>query len=234
LNCITVVPGAIGAFRRQAIGSVGWYETDTLAEDCDLTMRIIRKGYKVVQNNDAIAITESPETYKQFLKQRFRWSFGVMQAFWKNKHVLFNRHYESLGMVAFPNILIFGMILPLLAPIADFTLIFTYIFNSFVESAQHSGQAGDQKMDFFVKYHMLIMYLAFMSVDLVVCIAAFLIQKESLKTLWLMFPQRIVYRPLMYYVVFQSYKKALKGELMGWGVLKRTGSIGQVAVTQSV
>jgi peptidoglycan-N-acetylglucosamine deacetylase len=234
LNCITVVPGAIGAFRRQAIGSVGWYETDTLAEDCDLTMRIIRKGYKVVQNNDAIAITESPETYKQFLKQRFRWSFGVMQAFWKNKHVLFNRHYESLGMVAFPNILIFGMILPLLAPIADFTLIFTYIFNSFVESAQHSGQAGDQKMDFFVKYHMLIMYLAFMSVDLVVCVAAFLIQKESLKTLWLMFPQRIVYRPLMYYVVFQSYKKALKGELMGWGVLKRTGSIGQVAVTQTV
>jgi peptidoglycan-N-acetylglucosamine deacetylase len=232
LNCIIVVPGAIGAFRRHAIGSVGWYETDTLAEDCDLTMRIIRKGYKVVQNNEAIAITESPETYKQFLKQRFRWSFGVMQAFWKNKHVLFNRHYESLGMVAFPNILIFGMILPLLAPIADFTLIFTYITNSILESAQHSGQAGAQEIGFFEKYHMLIMYLAFMSVDLVVCIAAFLIQKESLKNLWLMFPQRIVYRPLMYYVVFKSYKKALKGELMGWGVLKRTGSMGQVTVAQ--
>ena len=228
LNCITVVPGAIGAFRRQAIGSVGLYETDTLAEDCDLTMRIIRKGYRVVQNNEAIAITESPETYKQFLKQRFRWTFGVMQAFWKNKHVLFNRHYDSLGMVAFPNILIFGMLIPLLAPIADFTLIFNWIYNYYVETAQHTNQAGAQEVDFFTKYHMLIMYLAFMSIDVVVCITAFIIQKEPLKNLWLLFPQRLVYRPLMYYVLFQSYKKAFKGELMGWGVLKRTGSMGQL------
>jgi peptidoglycan-N-acetylglucosamine deacetylase len=221
LNCITVVPGAIGAFRRQAIGSIGWYETDTLAEDCDLTVRIIRKGYRVTHCNEAIAITESPETYPQFLKQRFRWSFGVMQAFWKSKHVTFNRHYGALGMVAFPNILLFGLILPLLGPIADLTLLSNIIWKL---------TGYEQPLvnpTFYEKYNLLIIYLISMSIDLGVSAVAFIFQKEPLwKLIWL-FPQRFVYRPLMYYVLFKSYIKAIKGELQGWGVLKRTGNIGQ-------
>ena len=226
LNCITVVPGAIGAFRREAIGSVGLYETDTLAEDCDLTMRIIRKGYRVAQNNKAIAITESPENFAQFMKQRFRWVFGVMQAFWKSKHVLFNKHYGSLGLVAFPNVLIFGMILPLFAPIADMVLILSIVSN-IINAFTAPVNAIISEPSFYEKYHTIILYAAFMSIDLAVCVVSFLIQKEPLGKLWLLFPQRIVYRPLMYYVLFKSYLKALKGELMGWGVLKRTGNIGQ-------
>jgi cellulose synthase/poly-beta-1,6-N-acetylglucosamine synthase-like glycosyltransferase len=224
LNCITVVPGAIGAFRRQAIGSIGWYETDTLAEDCDLTVRIIRKGYRVTHNNEAIAITESPETYQQFLKQRFRWCFGVMQAFWKSKHVTFNKEYGSLGMVAFPNILLFGLIFPLLAPIADLTLISTILWKL-------SGY--EQPLvnpSFYEKYQLLILYLVSMGIDMCVSAVAFKYQKEPMWKLLLLFPQRLVYRPLMYYVLVKSYIKAIKGELQGWGVLKRTGNIGQVKI----
>ena len=232
LNCITVVPGCIGAFRRKAIGSVGWYETDTLAEDCDLTVRIIRKGYRVTHNNAALSITEAPETYPQFLKQRLRWCFGVMQAFWKSKHVLFNKHYGTLGWVAFPNILLFGLIFPLLAPIADFTLVLNLILSGVAELSQKANQAGTQEVSFYDKYHMLIMYLAFMMVDFMVSAVAFLIQKESLWKLLLLFPQRFIYRPLSYYILIKSYLKALKGELMGWGVLSRTGSMGQVTVKQ--
>ncbi len=232
LNCITVVPGAIGAFRRQAIGSVGWYETDTLAEDCDLTVRIISKGYRVTHNNKSIAITESPETYQQFLKQRLRWCFGVMQAFWKNKQVLFNRQYGALGWVAFPNILFFGLLFPILSPIADFTLVFNLVHSIIEEASQDKAQAGAQQLDFFTKYHMLIMYLGYMLIDISISAVAFIIQKEPLWKLWLLFPQRFVYRPLSYYILIKSYVKALKGELMGWGVLKRTGSMGQVTVKQ--
>lgn len=232
LNCITVVPGAIGAFRRQAIGSVGWYETDTLAEDCDLTVRIIRKGYRVTHNNDAIAITESPETYPQFLKQRLRWCFGVMQAFWKNKHVLFNRQYGTLGWVAFPNILFFGLIFPILSPIADFALVMNILTTVVKEAAQLVNQAGYQQPGFYEKYSMIFIYLAYTLIDVFVSAVAFYIQKEPLTKLWMLFPQRFVYRPLSYYILFKSYLKALKGELMGWGVLKRTGSIGQVTVKQ--
>ncbi len=231
LNCITVVPGAIGAFRRKAIGAVGWYETDTLAEDCDLTMRIIRKGYRVAQNNNSIAITESPETLKQFLKQRFRWTFGVMQAFWKSKHVLFNKRYGSLGWVALPNILIFGMILPIFAPIADLVLLLS-VLSSAIKAIVDVSNSPIAPISFYEQYHTLILYLAFMGIDLLVSAVALRIQKEPLRQLWLLFPQRLVYRPLMYYVLFKSYIKALKGELMGWGVLKRTGSIGQVVVKQ--
>jgi peptidoglycan-N-acetylglucosamine deacetylase len=230
LNCITVVPGAIGAFRRQAIGSVGWYEVDTLAEDCDLTVRIIRKGYTVVQNNKAVAITEAPESMQQFLKQRFRWSFGIMQAFWKNKNVLFNRHFGSLGFVAFPNMLFFGLLFPLLAPIADITLIINILMNIFKSSSQNAGGAGFQDVPFMEQFQLILLYGAFIFVDFGVSIVAFIIQKEPLWKLWALIPQRFAYRPLQYYVLYKAYKKALKGELMGWGVLKRTGSIGKVEV----
>jgi peptidoglycan-N-acetylglucosamine deacetylase len=234
LNCITVVPGCIGAFRRKAIGSAGWYETDTLAEDCDLTVRVIRKGYRVTHTNEALSITESPETYQQFLKQRLRWCFGVMQAFWKSKHVLFNRHYGTLGWVAFPNILFFGLLFPILAPIADLTLIGNLLLSAIQSLSLKGSQAGPSAESFYDKYHMLIMYMAFMMVDIGVSAVAFKIQKEPMGKLWLMFPQRFIYRPLAYYILFKSYMKAFKGELMGWGVLSRTGSMGKVTVKEKM
>jgi cellulose synthase/poly-beta-1,6-N-acetylglucosamine synthase-like glycosyltransferase/peptidoglycan/xylan/chitin deacetylase (PgdA/CDA1 family)/spore germination protein YaaH len=223
LNCITVVPGAIGAFRRTAIQEAGGFTTDTLAEDCDLTMRILRKGWRVKQNNSAIAITEAPESFAQFRKQRFRWSFGVMQAFWKNKDALLQPRYRCLGLVALPNILFFQLFLPLFAPLADLILISELV----------TGGGGD----------MLNLYLVFMAIDLFCALLAFTFEgvirwktlfewktwvnpsKWKLWLILLLFPQRIVYRPIMYVILFKSYIKALKGELMGWGVLKRTGNI---------
>src|SRR5690606_14818273 len=91
INSITVVPGAIGAFRKSAIQKAGEFTSDTLAEDCDLTMRILKRGYVVRNCPEAIAYTEAPETINMLLKQRFRWSFGVMQSFWKNKDALLNK-----------------------------------------------------------------------------------------------------------------------------------------------
>ena len=118
LNCITVVPGALGAFRKSAVIEAGGFTIDTLAEDCDLTMRMLRQGYTVRNCTSAISLTEAPETMTQFLKQRFRWSFGVIQCFWKHRDAVFNPRCKNFGMVALPNILIFQMILPFLAPLA--------------------------------------------------------------------------------------------------------------------
>ena len=205
LNAITVVPGAIGAFRKSVVLEIGGFATDTLAEDCDLTVRILRGGWTVTTANDAIAITEAPETFGQFLKQRFRWSFGVMQAFWKNRDTLFNPKYKNLGLIAMPNILIFQLILPIFAPIADLTLMLGLL----------TGNAAK----------IIVFYLLFMLVDLICSVVAFRFEGKSLGRLWLMFPQRIVYRPLMYSVLYKSYRRALKGELQQWGILKRTGNV---------
>ena len=205
INAITVVPGAIGLFRKKAIEDAGGFTSDTFAEDCDLTMRMLRAGYIIKNENEAIAMTEAPETLGQFLKQRFRWSFGVMQSFWKNRDALFNRDYGTLGMVALPNILVFQVLIPLVAPLADVFMIMG-IF---------TGNAS-MILDY---------YALFMLVDFSVGVLAFVFERENvLKLVWLV-PQRIIYRWLMLYILYKSIRRAIKGQLQSWGVLKRTGNM---------
>ncbi|HVV56331.1 MAG TPA: glycosyltransferase, partial [Mucilaginibacter sp.] len=205
INSITVVPGAIGAFRKSAIFKAGGFTSDTLAEDCDLTMRILKQGFIIRNSAEAVAYTEAPETLNALLKQRFRWSFGVMQSFWKNRDALFNRKYKYFGMVGMPNILIFQIILPLFSPLADLMMII--------------GLFGDKPMK------ILIYYIAFVLIDFFVSIIAFRMEKEDYKKLVLIIPQRFIWRQLMYYVLFKALRRALKGEHSGWGVLKRTGKV---------
>lgn len=84
LNTITVVPGAIGAWRRSAVLEAGGFKADTLAEDSDLTIAILRLGYRIVHEEEAHAYTEAPEDWKSFAKQRFRWAFGILQVTYKH------------------------------------------------------------------------------------------------------------------------------------------------------
>ncbi len=155
--------------------------------------------------DDAIAYTEAPETLNGLMKQRFRWSFGVIQSFWKNKDALFNRRYKFFGMVGMPNILLFQIILPLFSPLADLMMIF--------------GLFGDNP------HKIIIYYLFFVVIDLLVSILAFWMEKEDYKKLFYIIPQRFIWRQLMYWVLFKSIRRALKGELSSWGVLKRTGNV---------
>lgn len=115
VNAILVVPGAIGAFRKTAIDEINGFTTDTLAEDCDLTVRLLRAGYTVRTCNNAISLTEAPETLNMFIKQRFRWSFGMMQSFWKHRDLLFSRRKPNMGWILLPNLLVFGFIIPMSA-----------------------------------------------------------------------------------------------------------------------
>lgn len=212
LNCITVVPGAIGAFRRTAIFEAGIFTTDTLAEDCDLTMRLLRSGYIVRNCASALAYTETPESIRMFLKQRFRWSFGVMQCFWKHRDSCFNGEYGAFGWVAMPNILIFQIMLPFLSPLADLILVLSLIAASFsfVDAST---------------WHIVFYYIVFTLVDVAGAALAFAFEKENPKKLLWMLPQRLFYRQLMYYILLRSLRRAIKGELQGWGKQNRTGNV---------
>jgi len=231
LNTITVVPGAIGAFRKSVIKEVGAFTTDTLAEDCDLTMRILRAGYTVKNCDTAIAYTEAPETVNMLLKQRFRWSFGVMQSFWKNRSTLLNKKYGYFGMVGMPNILIYQIILPLFSPLADFFMLLSIITGLFSLSSVHSlslagvGSLLSLNNGF---GQVFFYYCLFILVDLLFAGIAFTMEKESYKKLIYIIPQRFYWRQLMYLVLFRSIRKALKGELEGWGALKRTGNVREI------
>jgi len=205
LNAITVIPGAIGAFKKQAINDAGGFTSDTLAEDCDITLRILREGYTIANEPKAYAYTEVPEKLKQFLRQRVRWSFGVMQAFWKHKEWLFNNTKKSLGWVALPDMLLFKYIIPFFTPFADFFMIIGLM----------TGNAD--KIGFY--------FLIYVIVDSLIASISFAFEKQNpAKLIWLV-PQRLIYRWLMMYVFFKAIKRAIKGELQVWGVLKRTGNV---------
>ncbi len=205
VNAITVVPGAIGAFYKKALDDAGGFTTDTLAEDCDLTIRIIRAGYVVANEPAAIANTEAPESVKQFMKQRFRWSFGVMQVFWKHKYLLFNNKQKSLGFIALPDMLLFKYIIPFFSPVGDLLMLVGLM----------TGNA--EKIGFY--------YLIFILVDALTAGIAFAFGREKpWKLIWLI-PQRLIYRWLMLVILFRSLRKAIKGELQHWGVLRRTGNV---------
>ncbi|HLO82181.1 MAG TPA: glycosyltransferase [Chitinophagaceae bacterium] len=210
INGITVVPGAIGAFRVSAIEMAGGFTTDTLAEDCDLTIRILRNGFQVVNCTEAVAVTEAPETIQQFMKQRFRWSYGVMQSFWKHRDACFNWNYKGLGLFSLPNILIFQIILPMLSPLADLMLIWSLVFN--IHDPSSLGKTA-------------VFYMIFLAVDLLISMLAYSFEKEKKGILFWLLPQRFVYRQLMYVILFKAIVKAIKGESQGWGVLKRTGNV---------
>jgi cellulose synthase/poly-beta-1,6-N-acetylglucosamine synthase-like glycosyltransferase len=210
INAITVVPGAIGAFRKEAILNAGGFTTDTLAEDCDLTIRILRCGYTIKNENKAIAYTEVPEKLKQFMKQRFRWTFGVMQSIWKNKQAFFSTEFKALGWLALPDIVLFKYFIPLFTPFADLLLLIGLFFDN-------TGKIGEY-------------YLLFTIIDMTIAAIAFLFEKENPLKILLIIPQRLVYRWLLLVVLYRSFVRAIKGELQSWGILKRTGNVKAGAV----
>ena len=210
LNSIMVVPGAIGAFRRDAVREVGMFTTDTLAEDCDLTIRLLRAGYKIRTCNEALAFTEVPESLEMLIKQRFRWTFGIMQTFWKHRDMLFSGKRANLGWVALPNMLIFQLILPILSPVVDITLLLSFFM---------------PKPEVIV-----ILYFAYYLLDVVISYMAFRFDDEkfTIRDAYNLFLQRILYRQFLWYVLIKGYLRAIKGELALWGILKRTGNVTNV------
>jgi peptidoglycan-N-acetylglucosamine deacetylase len=210
INGITIVPGAIGAFRKSAIHKAGGFTTDTLAEDCDLTIRMNQNGAIIRHCNAAIAMTEAPETIKGLLKQRLRWNYGVMQSFWKNRKACFNPKYKGLGLLGLPNILLFQIILPLLSPIADIFFIFSLLW---------------QNTQLHQRSHISVGYLYLLLIDIAFASIAFYFEKESFKKLIYIIPQRILYKPLMYIVIIKSVIRAIKGESQHWGSIHRTGNV---------
>lgn len=220
LGTLTVVPGAVGAWRKSAVLKVGGYPSDTLAEDQDLTIHLQAEGYKVRFDSTAIAWTEAPDSFAGLARQRFRWAYGTLQCLWKYRSITFNPSYGTLGMVALPQVWLFQIILTALAPLADLLLVWQLI-GQWIAYAQHGAEFSNDNLVVVGIY-----YVVFMVVDLTAAIIGFLMEKrESWSLLWWLVLQRFGYRQLMYYVVVRSIWTAIKGPFVGWGKLERTGMV---------
>jgi cellulose synthase/poly-beta-1,6-N-acetylglucosamine synthase-like glycosyltransferase len=220
LNCITVVPGAVGAWRKALVLEAGGFREDTLAEDQDLTLSIRRRGHAIAYADEAIGYTEAPDSLRTLAKQRFRWSFGTLQCVWKHRDVLFRPRYGSLGFVALPNVLIFQLLFPFVSPIADLMFVWSLV-SVWLMRVQHGAHYALTSLAQVLTY-----YAVFLLVDWMATIVGYFLEpREDRSLTWLVFLQRFAYRQVMYWVVVRSVIAALRGRVVGWGKLERKGSV---------
>jgi poly-beta-1,6-N-acetyl-D-glucosamine synthase len=123
LRAVSIVPGPIGVFRRNALASVGGYDTDTFAEDCDLTLKLLVEGWKIAYEPNAVARTEAPEEIVAVVKQRYRWTRGILQAVRKQRRHMLSRQgsmtaklmlwYMVFESVVWPYLTVFSLLFTL-------------------------------------------------------------------------------------------------------------------------
>ena len=202
LQCMPTIPGAIGAFRREALRSVGGVSGDTLAEDTDLTMAVRRAGWRVEYEESALAWTEAPSSLRQLWRQRYRWCYGTMQAMWKHRRAVLER--PPFGRRCLTYLTVFQVVLPLLAPAVDVFALYGIVFLDPVKMAAS--------------------WLVFVLLQALAGAYALRLDRERLGTLWTLPLQQIVYRQLMYLVVIQSIVTALLGTRLRWHAIRRTGT----------
>jgi cellulose synthase/poly-beta-1,6-N-acetylglucosamine synthase-like glycosyltransferase/peptidoglycan/xylan/chitin deacetylase (PgdA/CDA1 family) len=206
LRCMPTIPGAIGAFRRQALERVGGMSEDTLAEDTDITMAMHRDGWHVVYAERARAWTEAPESVQQLWSQRYRWSYGTMQAIWKHRRAVIERGPSGrFGRVGLPLVALFMVLAPLLAPLIDVFLLYGLVFGP------------TQKT--------IVAWLGVLLVQAICAAYAFRLDRERMTHLISLPLQQILYRQLMYVVLLQSWITALTGGRLRWQKLRRTGVV---------
>jgi len=203
LGCMPTVPGAIGAFRRSVLEQVGGVSGDTLAEDTDLTMAVVRQGWKVVYEDRAVAWTEAPAELSSLWKQRYRWSYGTMQAMWKHRRAV--AEGGPLGRRGLPYLLLFQVLLPLLAPAVDVATVIGILFLPVLP--------------------LLAFWVGFNLLSLAVAAYAFHLDHEPLRGAGWIVLQQFVYRQLMYLVVTQAVVTAVLGTSLRWHKLERTGGL---------
>ncbi|HEX9063456.1 MAG TPA: glycosyltransferase family 2 protein, partial [Streptosporangiaceae bacterium] len=208
LEAMPTVPGAIGAFRRNALADVGGVSADTLAEDTDLTMAICQSGWRVVYEESAIAWTEAPASLRQLWRQRYRWCYGTLQSMWKHRRCVTERGPAGrFGRRCLLYLAFFQVLLPLTAPVVDIAAIYGLIFlNPAVVAAFWAG---------------------FNALQMLAGAYALALDGERIRTIWTLPLQQVVYRQLMYLVTIQSVMAALLGTRQRWQAVSRTGVFGQ-------
>jgi cellulose synthase/poly-beta-1,6-N-acetylglucosamine synthase-like glycosyltransferase/peptidoglycan/xylan/chitin deacetylase (PgdA/CDA1 family)/spore germination protein YaaH len=204
-DCITVVPGAISAVRKDAIDEAGGLSLQTLAEDTDLTLSLHRHRQRIVYVPDAIAWTEAPETVRTLAKQRFRWAYGTLQCLWKHRDMVFNWNYRALGWFSLPSIWFFQIILVAITPMVDLFLLASLPFG-----------AWNAVLPFVI---------TFLAMDVLLATLACILEREPILRAWRILPMRLIYRPMLSYCIWKAILRAIKGAWVSWGKLERTASV---------
>jgi len=223
LGAVSVVPGAIGAWRVSAVQEAGGYHTDTVAEDADLTMALLRRGYRIEYEDLALAYTEAPINANGLMRQRFRWSFGILQAIYKHRKVVARK--GVLGWIALPNIFIFQILLPVVSPLIDLMFVIGTAWY-FIQKWFHPDSTDPASFQ-----RLVIFFVAFLAIDFITSAIAFALERRQpearediglLSQVWL---QRFAYRQVFSLVLIKTLKRAIEGQRFAWDKLERTAKM---------
>lgn len=206
IRAVNIVPGPVGIFRRDILLQVGGYDSDTFAEDTDLTLKLLASGWRVVYEERAVARTEAPESLLELMKQRYRWTRGILQALDKHRKTLGSREGDPAVRLSIINLLFEILVWP------AFNIV-GHLGFSFV--ALGYGMPGTV-----VAWWLLITML-----EVAVALLAISLEEESLSLV----PLAVLYRFFFIFVVdvvklLAALEEFLKLE-MNWGKLRRTGTV---------
>ncbi|MDJ0631022.1 MAG: glycosyltransferase [Rhodobacter sp.] len=214
---IIVVPGAIGAWRAEAVRKAGGVSGNTITEDADLTVAVHRAGYRVAYQPMARSFTEAPNTVRAFLRQRLRWTFGMFQVSWKHKGSILEG--LPVGYISLVDAVWYGLVTSLIYPFVDLVFFASAVY--WVFSFATEGTAG--LTDFPVTASLGFLLLA--AVDFVNVLAAFAFSRRFEWKLLPVVPLlRFGYRQLLYISSIRSILRAMVGRLSSWQKLKRSGT----------
>ena len=206
IKLVNIIPGPIGLFRRKAIEQAGYYSSDTYAEDADLTLKILAKDWKIYYEPKSISYTEAPATLQQLLKQRYRWTRGILQSIRKHKKLLFNPtvnfgHTFVLWVMSYE-----ALIWPTMNIAANAFFIFAAVFFGFS--------------------HLIFFWWAGLAIlDMVTALYCIAVEKEEFRLIW----YAIIYR--MFFILIIDICKTMStieeflGIRMTWGKLERENSL---------
>jgi cellulose synthase/poly-beta-1,6-N-acetylglucosamine synthase-like glycosyltransferase/peptidoglycan/xylan/chitin deacetylase (PgdA/CDA1 family)/spore germination protein YaaH len=204
-NCITVVPGAISAVRKESIDQAGGLSLETLAEDTDLTLALHKQRQRIVYVPGAIAWTEAPESVRTLARQRSRWAYGTLQCLWKHRDMVFNWNYRALGWFSLPSVWFFQIILVAVTPMVDLFLLASLPFGAWRA--------------------VLPFVITFLAMDVILASLACILERENVVRAWRILPMRLIYRPMLSYCIWKAILRAFKGAWVSWGKLERTASV---------
>jgi poly-beta-1,6 N-acetyl-D-glucosamine synthase len=206
LRSVNIIPGPIGMFRKTVLQQVGGYDHDTFAEDCDLTLKLLTRGWHVAYEPAAIAWVESPSRLLDLIKQRYRWTRGILQATSKHKAALWHPKKAGINFVILWYMLFEGIMWPFSTMVGNIFFVFVAI------------KFGLATLLFF-------WWLQLTVLDVVAAAYCVVIEEEN--------PSLILYAVLfrMFYINITDTAKVFatleewRGTAMTWGKLEREGKL---------
>jgi cellulose synthase/poly-beta-1,6-N-acetylglucosamine synthase-like glycosyltransferase len=206
LRTVSIIPGPAGMFRKSALMQVHGYDGDTYAEDCDTTLKLLLLGWHVSHEPSAIAWVETPNHALDLIKQRYRWTRGILQAVRKYRTSLFRPRAGGINFFILWHMVFESVLWPLSNVVGN--LFFLYI------GVQHG-----------LAIYLFYWWLQLTLLDVVAATYCVVLEEEDMSLLAYAPLFRICYLLALDVAKVLAAFEELCGFSMTWGKLERQGKL---------